>query len=142
VTTFESTATEITSAASCCKSLFARLLLRVRIPLRQLGNVRVQKIPGMAARGVEDDGGLERHGTVEASDIDADEFGTLVRLVVDETPQFGQKPFRFVAPRSLVRAISRTSPDISNVARENTRTELCPPGNPGTGIESRELAPR
>src|SRR6476620_8171172 len=48
----------------------AQLLLRVRIPLRQLGNVRVQKIPGMAARGVEDDGGLERHGTVEASDID------------------------------------------------------------------------
>jgi hypothetical protein len=61
----------------------------------------------MAARGVENDRGLERHGTVEAPDIDAGEFGAGVSVY--------NKP------------ISRTSPDISNVARENTRTELCPP---------------
>src|SRR6266704_2775651 len=73
----------------------ARLLSRVRIPLRQLGNVRVQKIPGMAARGVEDDGGLERHGTVEASDVDADEFGTLVRLVVDRDTAVRAKALSF-----------------------------------------------
>jgi hypothetical protein len=65
------------------------------MPLRQPGDVGIQKIPGMAARGVEHDGGLESHVPVEASDIDADEFGTLVRFVVERDTAVRAKALSF-----------------------------------------------
>src|SRR5215467_2213515 len=53
------------------------------MPFRQLANVGIQMIPGVATRAVQDDGRLEGRGVVEASDEDPDEFRALVRLVVD-----------------------------------------------------------
>src|SRR5260370_4693171 len=53
------------------------------MPFLQFGNIGIEKIPGIATRGIENDSRLERRSVVEASDVDADHVGHLFRLVVD-----------------------------------------------------------
>src|SRR5437016_7033864 len=82
------------------------------MPFRQLGNIGVEKIPGVSARAIQDNGRLEGRGVVEAADIDADELRLLVRLVVDRHAANGAKAF------ALGGAAVGSSRDLAHLAGE------------------------
>jgi hypothetical protein len=90
------------------------------MPLSKLRHIGIEEIPGIAARIVEDDVGLEGGGVVEASDIDPDQLRHIVGLVVDRDAAVRTKAFSLrCAPVAGARDLANLTGDVERAARED-----------------------